>query len=123
MVRNNIVCIVCPKGCRMLVESNHGEIMNISGFSCPKGKEYAEKEFINPTRVLPTSVRVKLGELPLVPVKTNGPIPKESLLPAMREVAKVQIEAPVYIGQIIVENIMGTGIDIVATRDILRKAV
>lgn len=123
MVRNNIVCIVCPKGCRMQVESNHGEIKNISGFSCPKGKEYAEKEFTHPTRVLPTSVRVKHGELPLVPVKTNGAIPKESLLPAMREVAKVQIEAPVCIGQVIVENIMGTGIDIVATRDILRKAV
>ncbi|MCK4257590.1 MAG: DUF1667 domain-containing protein [Halanaerobiales bacterium] len=123
MARNNMVCIRCPKGCRMVIESENGEIKSVSGFSCPKGEEYAQKEFTNPTRILPTSVRIKNGELSLVPVKTAAPIPKELLLPAMKEIAKIEVEAPVHIGQVIKENIMGTGVDLVATRNICLKMI
>ena len=56
--RTNIICIGCPKGCRVLVESDNGEIINISGYRCSKGKEYAKKEFSNPKRILPTTVKV-----------------------------------------------------------------
>lgn len=122
MSRTTIICIGCPKGCRMKVESERGEIKKISGFSCPVGKEHARKEFENPTRILPTTVRIKGGELPLVPVKTAAPIPKKLLLPAMREIARIEVEAPVYTGQVIRKNFLETGVDLVATRDVKREA-
>jgi len=98
--RKNIICIGCPKGCRIKIDYNQ-EISNITGYECQKGKEYAQKEFENPTRILPTTVRVTKGELPLVSVKTEKGIPKNLLLSTMREIAKIEVEAPIRIGQII----------------------
>lgn len=118
MSRTKIICISCPKGCRVSVFSKNGKITNISGFSCQKGKKYAYNEFLNPTRILPTTVVVKGGELPLVPVKTAEPIPKKLLFSAMKEIAGIEVEAPVYLGEVIKENIMGTGVDLIATRNI-----
>ncbi len=117
--RKNIICIGCPKGCRITVDYNQ-EITNISGYECQKGKEYAKKEFKNPTRILPTTVKVINGELPLVSVKTEKGIPKDLLLPTMVEIAKIEVEAPIRIGQVIKSNIMNTKVDLIATRNIKR---
>ncbi len=118
--RKNIICIGCPKGCRITIDYNQ-EITDISGYECQKGKEYAQKEFQNPTRILPTTVKVINGELPLVSVKTERGIPKEILLSTMQEIAKIEVEAPIRIGQIIKSNIMNTGINLLATRNIRRS--
>ncbi len=118
--RKNIICIGCPKGCRIKIDYNQ-EISNITGYECQKGKEYAQKEFENPTRILPTTVRVTKGELPLVSVKTEKGIPKNLLLSTMREIAKIEVEAPIRIGQIIKSNIMNTDVNLVATRNIRRR--
>ncbi|QTL97671.1 DUF1667 domain-containing protein [Iocasia frigidifontis] len=118
MSRTNIVCINCPKGCRMTVETENNHIKNISGYSCPIGEKYARDEFENPVRILPTTVRVINGVLPLVSVKTEKPIAKELLLDAMREIAKIEVEAPVYLGQVVKENLLDTGVDLIATRTI-----
>lgn len=123
MSRSDIICISCPKGCRMTVEAENDIITKIKGYSCPAGKEYAREEFKNPTRVLPTTVKIKNGELPLVSVKTENPIPKKLLLPAMKEIKLIEVEAPVKSGQIIKENFMNTGINLVATRTIERKNI
>jgi CxxC motif-containing protein len=118
MSRTTIICIGCPKGCRINVESENGKITDISGYSCPIGQEYARKEFENPTRILPTTVMVKKGEIPLAPVKTAAPIPKKLLLKAMKEIAHIEVEAPIYTGQIIKKDLLGTGVDLIATRSI-----
>ncbi|MFW6036086.1 MAG: DUF1667 domain-containing protein [Halothermotrichaceae bacterium] len=118
MSRSNIICINCPKGCRMTVEAEDGRITNISGFSCPIGEKYAREEFKNPTRILPTTVRVKNGVLPLVSVKTSKPIPKNILLEAMNKIAQIEVEAPVIIGQIIQEDFLATEVNLVATRSV-----
>lgn len=118
MSRTNIICINCPKGCRMTVETENNHIKNISGYSCPIGEKYARDEFKNPTRILPTTVRVKNGVLPLVSVKTERPIAKGLLLDAMQEIAKIEVEAPVYLGQVIKENLLDTGVNLIATRTI-----
>ncbi|ACL69569.1 DUF1667 domain-containing protein [Halothermothrix orenii] len=117
----NIICIRCPKGCRMTVESNDKKIGSISGYGCPKGLEYAKEEFLNPTRILPTTVRIVNGELPLVPVKTADPIPREMINDAMKEINKVTVKAPVKLGQVIIKDLAGTGVKLVATRSIARK--
>ncbi|MFP4662332.1 MAG: DUF1667 domain-containing protein [Halanaerobiales bacterium] len=121
MSRTNIICVNCPKGCRISIETNNGEIEDISGYECKSGKEYAFEEFKNPTRVLPTTVRVVDGVLPLVSVKTSRAIPKNILLDAMREIAQIEVEAPVKIGDVIVEDFMNTGVELVATRSITRR--
>ncbi|MEJ6951683.1 DUF1667 domain-containing protein [Natronospora cellulosivora (SeqCode)] len=118
MCRTNIICISCPKGCQITVESMNGKIKGIFGCDCSAGKEYAEEEFENPSRILTTTVRIKNAFLPLLSVKTSAPIPKDILMDAMKEIAKIEVEASINISDIIIENFMETGIDVVATRSI-----
>lgn len=116
-----ITCISCPMGCDVELTVENGEIVRMDGASCPAGEAYVKEEYHNPTRILPTTARVKGGVLPLVPVKSNKPMPKGRLEDAMREIAKVELEAPVKLGDVVIEDIFGTGVDIVATRDLPRK--
>jgi len=118
MEQNKIICISCPIGCRMTIQSKDGKITSIIGNACPKGIKYAEGEFINPLRILPTTVKVIGGEFPLVSVKTKKAIPKRLLLKAMIEIAEIEVKAPIQIGQVIKDNLIGTGVSLVATRNI-----
>ncbi|MBM7556129.1 DUF1667 domain-containing protein [Halanaerobacter jeridensis] len=117
-----ITCISCPMGCDVELEVNEDDdIVDIDGNSCQAGIEYVKNEYRNPTRILPTTARVKGGVLPLVPVKTDEPMPKGLLDEAMEEIAKVELEAPVELGDVVIENILDTGVNIVATRDLPKK--
>ena len=116
-----ITCISCPIGCEIELEVVDDEIKSIEGNRCPRGEEYAREEYFNPTRILPTTVRVKNGVLPLVPVKTAKPIPKGKLELAMNELAKVELEAPIELGDVAIENVLNTGVDVVTTRDVPAK--
>ena len=120
MKQNKIICVSCPKGCRITIQSKGEEIISITGNDCPKGIKYAEGEFINPLRILPTTVKVIDGELPLVSVKTEKAIPKRLLLKAMVEIANIEVKAPVKIGQVIKDDLIGTGVSLVATRNVKR---
>ena len=121
MDERTIICLSCPKGCRVKVKANGDDIKDISGHECPQGIEYAKNEYLNPTRILPTTVRVKNGQIALVPVKTASPIPKEKIGEAMQKLSEIEVEAPVELGQVIVNNILDTGVDVVATRSIKEK--
>ena len=96
------------------------EIVSITGNDCPKGIKYTKGEFINPLRILPTTVEVIGGEFPLVSVKTEKAIPKKLLLKAMAEIAEIEVKAPVDIGQVVKDDLIGTGVSLVATRNIKR---
>ncbi len=120
MEEKEIICVSCPMGCRVTVQAQGGDIMSITGNDCPKGIKYAKEEFINPVRILPTTVKVIGGELPLVSVKTEKAIPKRLLLKAMVEIAEIEVKAPVEIGQVIKDDLIGTGVKLVATRNIKR---
>jgi CxxC motif-containing protein len=91
------------------------------GNACPQGADYAKEEIIAKTRILPTTVRVKNGALPLCPVKTTKQIPLELMDKAMAKIGEKEIEAPLKMGQIIIENILGTEANVVATRDLPKK--
>lgn len=105
-------------GCPITVElSDSGEVINVTGNTCPRGKKYAITECIAPTRMLTSTVRVNGGRVAMVPVKTSEPIPKEMTFDIMKAINSVEVDAPVEIGQVIIENVLDTGADIVATNE------
>lgn len=109
-----LTCIVCPKGCDLVVEfDDAGAIKNISGFTCPRGKEYAIAECTAPVRTVTSTVRCKDGEV--VAVKTAGPIPKEKIFEVMKAINSVSAENCVRIGDVLIENVCDTGVNVVAT--------
>ena len=124
MTRRIITCILCPNGCELDVEySEHPseETLVVEGNLCPKGSSYALEELIRPKRTLTTSVLVRSGDQRLVSVKTASSIPRQAILKAREELRGTIVTAPVSIGDTILRDVAGTGIDIVATRAVERK--
>ena len=112
------LCIGCPLGCRLeLDEDERGDIVEIRGSSCRRGDRYAEQEHLDPRRQLTTTVAVRGALWPRLPVKTSGEIPKDRVLAACRALAPVVVDAPIRMGDVIVADLLGTGCDVVATRD------
>lgn len=111
-----LVCIVCPKGCRLQVET--GSELTVRGNSCEKGVEYARTELLAPTRTLTTTVRVRGGALCRCPVRTAQPIPKEKMFEAMAVLNAVTLDAPIARGAVLVADLLGTGVDVIAARSI-----
>lgn len=118
MENRELICIRCPLGCMLSVDIDEDNI-KVSGNTCKRGEEYGKVEVVNPTRMVTSSVRVSGGDLCRVPVKTETDIPKDKIFECMEEIRKAQVEAPVKIGDIIIKNCAGTGVDIVATRNIM----
>ena len=112
------VCIICPNGCEIEVEYSGDEIKEITGNICDKGEEYVRKELFYPERGLTTTVKVKNGSLPLVSVKTSKTIPKELMMEVMKEISRLEVEAPIKIGDILIKNVLDTKADIIATKNI-----
>ncbi len=121
MPNKKYVCIICPNSCEIDVEYSGKNITKISGQTCKKGEEYTRKEFTSPERGLTTSVPVHGGTIPLVSVKTSKTIPKELIKDAMAEISAARMNAPVKIGDPAIKNILGTGVDIVATKNVPKK--
>jgi CxxC motif-containing protein len=116
----DIRCIVCPTGCLVHVENINGELI-IEGHSCSRGEEYAKEEFISPKRILTTTMRVENGFLPLIPVRSEKPIPKEKLEDTLKEIAITVIKAPIKMGDVLIEDVLGLDINIIASRDLIAK--
>lgn len=114
-MEKELICICCPKGCHLKVDAQANKV---TGNTCPRGAEYGINEVTNPVRVVTTTAKVVNGHLPVVPVKTDKPIPKGLNFKCMDEINKAKIEAPVKIGDIVIENVLGTGVNIVATRNV-----
>jgi len=121
-MRKELVCIGCPMGCYLTVDYEGKNVSSVSGNRCKVGLEYAQKEIVNPERTLTTTVKVENGAVPLVSVRTNKPIPKSRLFDAMDLLAKTEVEAPVSIGQPVICDLFGTGVDVLATKNVLKKA-
>ncbi len=116
--KKELICIGCPKGCALTVTMESGRIKEISGNTCPKGEDYAEKEMLDPRRTVTSTVRVLHGNIPVVPVKTVEDIPKSKIFECMEALRQVEVEAPVYMGDIVQKNVADTGVDVMATRDV-----
>jgi CxxC motif-containing protein len=115
MIRD-MICVACPIGCGMTIELDENKaVVSVIGNQCRRGEAYAVAECTAPVRTLTTTAKVIGGRLPLVPVKSAKPIPKESLIDCVKLINSVTVKAPVKIGDVIIANILGTGVDIVAT--------
>lgn len=108
------ICINCPMGCPLTVEEINGEIV-VKGHTCLRGKKYGEQEYVNPMRVVTSVVLSETGTAQ--PVKTSGPIPKDKIFDVVKEISKVTASKTTKIGDVIIPNILGLGVDVIATRD------
>lgn len=121
MEKIELICIGCPLGCMVAVETEAGEVKSITGHTCKRGEEYARKEVTNPTRIVTSTVMVEGGHLDMVSVKTKNDIPKGKIFDCAKALKGICVKAPVHIGDIIVRDVAGTGVDVVATKEIFVK--
>lgn len=121
MSTKELTCIGCPLGCALTVTMDGAEVANVSGNTCPKGDAYARKEVTNPTRIVTSTVRVSGGVSPMVNVKTASDIPKGKIFDCVKAIRDIVVAAPVEIGDVVLSNAAGTGVDIIAARNIAAK--
>ncbi len=114
-MKKEIICTVCPRGCHIQVEGEGEKILSVEGQGCKRGLEYASAEFAHPVRILTTTVKIA-GENDLLPVRSNKPLPKEKIMECMAVIRQAQAKTPVKCYDVIIPNICGCGVDIVATK-------
>ncbi len=112
----NIICVTCPKGCTLEVRHEGAMVTEIKP-GCKRGHEYAHNELVDPRRNVATSVRIRGAVHPLLPVYTSAPFPKKLISQLLVEIRRAEVESPVKMGEIVLENILGSGIDILSSRD------
>jgi len=118
MEHKDLTCICCPLGCQITVELENGEVISVIGNTCKRGDDYARKEVTSPTRIVTSTVKVTGGKSSMVSVKTKSDIPKEKIFECVKVLKEVKVQAPIAIGDVVLSNVAGTGVDIVATKDV-----
>ncbi len=117
MENRDLICIGCPMGCPLIVGIENDEVVSVTGHTCKRGEVYAKKEVTNPTRIVTSTVRVDGGRTEMISVKTKEDIPKGKIFDCVKALKDVVVKAPVFIGDVIVSDVAGTGVDIVATKE------
>lgn len=110
-----LICITCPKGCHLTVDEENG--FAVTGNACPRGEAYGKNELQHPVRVVTSTVRLTGGAAPRLPVKTDKPLPKDKVFDCMALLDDVVAAAPVKVGDVLLANICGTDVNIVATKN------
>lgn len=118
MDKRELICIGCPLGCPLTVTMEAGEVVSVEGNTCKRGDVYARKEVTNPTRIVTSTVMVEGGSDVTVSCKTANDIPKGKIFECVRALKGVCVKAPVHIGDVILSDVAGTGVDIVATSNV-----
>lgn len=119
MPTRELTCIGCPMGCALTVQTDGAEIISVTGNTCKRGADYAKKEVTNPTRIVTSTVAVTGGVLAAVSVKTRTDIPKDKIFDCVKALKEIKTVAPVYIGDVILADVAGTGVDVIATKNVL----
>ena len=117
---SEIICVACPKGCPLQVKYEGKDVIEVIGAGCRRGKEYAICELQDPRRMVASTVKVRGGLHPLVPVYTKEAFPKPLIPNLAQALRTVEVSAPVKINQVVMLDALGTGIDIIASRDMPR---
>lgn len=115
-----LTCIGCPMGCSLTVELEQGIPKKVTGNTCPKGAEYAKKEVVDPRRIVTSTVRVLGGAAPVVSCKTAQDIPKAMIFDIIAALARCTVPAPVAMGDVLLPNVCGTGVNVVATKAVAK---
>jgi CxxC motif-containing protein len=117
-VLDRLTCVLCPVGCELEVWRDEAEELRIQGNQCDKGVPFAVEEVLRPKRNLATSVPVKGTEAKMVSVRLSGPVPREMVFPILAEISRLRPEAPVRRGEVLMADVLGTGVDVIATRTV-----
>jgi len=120
METRELTCICCPMGCQLKVELEGDEVISLTGNTCPRGDVYGRKEVVDPTRIVTSTVVVKNGDKARLSVKTANDIPKGKMAEVMKDIDKAVVNAPIKIGDVIIEDVAGTGVAVIATRNITK---
>ena len=118
MEQRNLTCIGCPLGCQLTVELEQGKVIAVTGNTCKRGEDYAGKEVTSPTRIVTSTVKVSGGKAVTVSVKTKSDIPKDKIFDCVKALKELIVCAPVSIGDVVLENVAGTGVDMIATKNV-----
>ncbi|NLC13963.1 MAG: DUF1667 domain-containing protein [Chloroflexi bacterium] len=121
MEERNYICTACPMGCKLIVRMEGDEVVKILGNRCRKGETFGRQEAIAPQRMLASTVRVPNGFHPLLPVYTKGSIPKRKITEVLQKIRAVEVTAPIKAEDVIIANVIGTGVDVIASRDMPAK--
>lgn len=119
-MREELICVSCPMGCAITVEYNEKEVTSVKGNECKRGETYAKKEVFSPERMVTTTVKINGAAISLVPVKTDNPVPKNKMFDIMDAASQVTLNAPVNMGDVVIKNVMATGVNLVATRSLTK---
>ena len=115
------VCIGCPIGCPLQLDHEGLKIVEVSGHECDRGAKYAKQEFTDPRRELSTTVAIRGARWARLPVRVSGPVPRERVMEAARQIHALRVEAPVRLGQVLLRDLLDeAGIDVIATRSMER---
>jgi len=117
MSTRNLTCIGCPMGCQLTATIENGVVTAVTGNTCPRGDAYARKECVAPARTITGTVRCLNGERNVVSVRTRGEVPKEKIFAVAEALRHAAVTAPVAIGDVVIANVAGTGVDVVATKN------
>ncbi len=117
----SFTCIVCPNGCEVTAEIENGEILSVTGNTCPREEDYVRQEIVDPRRTIASSVPVFGGELPLTSVRITKPIPKKDIFEAMELIKSFRLEAPVEAGTVLASGLFGTEAELIVTKSVKKK--
>lgn len=118
MTEQVLTCITCPVGCRMTVALEDGQVVSVTGNACKRGEVYARQESVQPLRMV-TAVKKVPGSAMPVSLKTRSPIPKDKIADCMAAIEKMSLHLPILMGQVLLQDVAGTGVDLVATRSLV----
>jgi len=121
-MKEELICTLCPLGCHLQVEHDGRKITSVRGNECKRGLRYADKEVFHPERTVTTTVAIQGAPLPLLPVKTDAPVPRDRCGEIVRRAGAVVVEAPVAAGDVVLADVLGLGCNLVATRTVERRA-
>ena len=117
-MKKNLICIVCPAGCRLSAEKDDSGKISVSGNKCPKGSEYAMKELCNPERIVTAVVKTDSEELPFIPVRTDKAISRELVTSLLKTIYSMNIKVPVRRGDVLVKDFQSSGVNVVFSRSL-----
>ena len=117
-----LVCIGCPRGCRLTVEEKDGEYI-ITGNTCPRGKAFAISEMTAPKRTICSTVKTVFAGCPVLPVRVSDDIPKEKIFDVRREINAITLRERIGRGDVVIENVLGLGVDVISTSDLLKQNI
>lgn len=114
-----MTCIVCPNGCRLQIDDSGSELL-VSGNQCKRGAAFAATELTHPMRTICSTVNTCFAEIPVVPVRVSAEIPKERIFDVMCEINKVKLTERLGTGDPVIRDVLGLGVDVIVTSDILK---